>query len=167
MKPKPRLENRSAMPFAAIRAQVPIPFGQYLQPMWSEVHDWLSSVGCKPSGAPITRYLTTDMDRLLDIEVGFPIAEVIPGGSRVSVSLIPEGRYAVYPYYGSYQGLGLVKATADLLEWAEQHGIQWKKSQVDGVEWWEARYENYLTDPDLELDPKKWLTEITFLTQTN
>ena len=40
MNSKPKIEERKAQPYAAIRMQVPIPFGKYLQPAWSKVHGW-------------------------------------------------------------------------------------------------------------------------------
>ena len=103
------------------------------------------------------------MSRKLDIEVGVPFATAVPGNDRISAGVFPAGRYAVLTYTGSYKGKGLVKATAALLEWAEKNTIVWQKSIIDDVEWWDARFESYITDPNKEPDPKKYQTEITFL----
>src|SRR6185369_16534760 len=119
---------------------VPIPFGPLLGPLWKEVSTWLYSKGITPAGPPIIRYLTTDMDKGLDIEVGFPIATEVPGNDRVSVVTLPAGRYAVTVHSGPYDDL--VAATAELLAWAEKNGIVWHTAMIDNVEWWTGRIES-------------------------
>ena len=163
MKPVPEIVVRPEQFFAALRMQVPIPFGKYLQPAWGEVAAWLGRQVLEPVGPPFIRYLTTDMARNLDIEVGFPVGTALPADERIATGSFPAGRYAVLVYTGSYSNQGLVKATASLLEWANKHDIRWQTSTSQGVEWWRARYESYMTDPQQEPDQKKWQTEITFL----
>jgi effector-binding domain-containing protein len=160
---KPRIEYRQEQPYAAIRIHVPIPFGSYIQPLNREVKTWLASRDIKPSGPSIIRFLTTDMTRKLDIEVGWLVATTVPGNERVTMGFIPAGNYAVVMYTGSYRGKGLYNATVALLDWAEKNRINWKKTVINGVEWWESRNEIYLTDPAEEPDPKKWQTELAFL----
>jgi len=158
---EPNLERRSEQNYAVIRQHVSIPFGPVLGQLWKEVSDWLGSKGITPSGPPIIRYLTTDMDKGLDIEVGFPVSSAVPGEGRISGVVFPAGRYAVTVHSGPYDDL--VAATAELLAWAEKNGIVWQTSIMDNVEWWAARIESYPTDPDKEPDPKKWKTELAFL----
>jgi effector-binding domain-containing protein len=161
---QPELVDRKAQHYAVIQTQVSIPFGKVLGPLWAEVGAWLASRNIKPSGAPIIRYLSTDMANKMDIEVGFPVASPVKAAGRVSAVTLPAGRYAVLTYTGSYRGKGLYKATVVLLEWAEQNHITWQKKVIDHVDWWDARFESYLTDPAVEPDPKKWQTELIFLT---
>ena len=160
---KPKLEQRPAQPYAAIRTAVPIPFGKYLPSLWDEVFGWLKNQGVTPSGPAIIRYLTTDMSKKLDLDVGFTIDPAIPGDERVRVEALPAGRYATLLYTGPYKGQGIYKATVALLEWAKENNIAWNVSQKDGVEWWQGRTEFYMTDPDFEPDPKKYQTELAFL----
>jgi len=160
---KPKLEQRPAQPYAAIRAAVPIPFGKYLPTLWDEVLRWLKNQGVTSSGPAIIRYLTTDMSKKLDIDVGFTVDRAIPGDDRIIVDTLPAGRYAVLLYTGSYKGKGLFKATGALLEWGKENNLAWNVSQKDGVEWWHGRTEFYLTDPNFEPDPKKYQTERAFL----
>ena len=135
---EPKIEYRHEIYYAAIRVQVPIPFGKVLPPLWSEVRAWLAGKDMAPSGAPFIRYLTIDMPRKLGVEVGFPVATALPGNDRISTGVFPAGRYAVLVYTGPYKGKGLVKATAALLDWAKANNIAWKTSIREGVEWWEA-----------------------------
>lgn len=163
---EPRLEQRNERPYAAIRMQAPIPFGPILGPLWGEVNAWLAGRGLAPAGAPFVRYITTDMARKLDLEVGFPIAAAplgaaASGNGRVSTGVFPAGRYAVLLYTGNYDGL--VEATAGLLAWGAKNGVVWQTLAEANTEVWEARVEWYLTDPAAEPDPAKWQTELTFL----
>jgi effector-binding domain-containing protein len=160
---KPKLEHRKEQHYVAIRAQVAIPFGKVLGPAWDEVNAWLKSKSLISSGAPFIRYLTTDMSKKLDIEVGVPVAAAVSGNDRISTGVFPAGRYATLVYTGSYNGKGLLKATVALLEWAKENNIVWQTSKIDNVEWWGARIEFYLTDPNSEPDPQKWQTELAFL----
>ena len=162
---KPKLEHRPEQYYAAIRMAVPIPFGKYLQPAWSEVAQWLLDKGIPntESGPAIIRYLTTDMSKKLDIEVGFTIPKAIPGEGRILVDALPAGEYATLLYTGPYKGKGVYKATVALIDWANENNITWNTSMKDGVEWWNGRTEFYLTDPDLEPNPKKFETELVFM----
>lgn len=160
---EPKLERRKKQHYAAIRMAVPIPFGKYLQPAWDEVYDWLQSKGIKPSGPAIIRYLTTDMSKELDIDVGFTVDKAVKGDDRITTDFLPAGKYATLIYTGSYGGKGIFKATVALLEWAKENKIKWNTTKKKSVEWWNGRAEFYFSDPAVEKDPKKFKTELAFL----
>ncbi len=164
MKPTPKIEHCEAHPYAAVRLQVPIPFGTYLQPAWSKVHNWIKAQGLA-HGPAIIRYLTTDMSTKLDMDVGFVMDKAIPGGDGVVTGVLPAGPYATLIYIGSYRGKGIYKANVAIIEWAQANGIVWKTSQVNGKEWWESRVEWYFNDPAVDPDPKSYKTELTFMVQ--
>jgi len=159
---KPSIEYHEAHPYAAVRLQVPIPFGKFLQPAYAKVNTWLAGKGLS-HGPAIIRYLTTDMSTKLDIDVGFTIDQSIPGDSAVMTDILHAGQYATLLYTGSYRGKGVYKANVAIIEWAQANGVAWKTSSIAGVEWWESRVEWYLTDPDLEKDLNKYQTELTFM----
>ena len=161
MNVEPKLEYRKEQPYVAVRAQVGIPFGEFLGGFWGEANAFLARKGLTPSGPPFIRYLTIDMDKELDIEVGFPVASIVEGDNRIKTGVFPEGQYAVYLYFGHYDNL--VAVTADFLAWAEKNKITWQTAINEGVEWWAGRIEWYPTDPDTEPDPQKWQTELAFL----
>jgi effector-binding domain-containing protein len=160
----PRLEDRESQAYVAIRTQVSSPFGEILPGLWREVSAFLTDRGIAASGAPFFRYLTTDMSQKLDLEVGFPVSVsvAVAGNERVSAGILPAGRYAVLLYTGPYDAL--VGVTVELLEWAKKNQIVWKTYLIDNVEWWAGRVEWYPIDPAAEPDPKKWQTELAFLT---
>ena len=126
---QPKLEQRKEQFYAAIRTAVPIPFGKYLPPLWDEVDRWLKEKGISTTsiGPSIIRYLTTDMSRKLDIDVGFTIDKALPGDDRIIVDVLPAGQYATLLYTGPYKGKGIYNATVALLEWAkrESHHLEY------------------------------------------
>ena len=160
---KPKLETRQKQSYAAIRTAVPIPFGKYLQPLWDEVDGRLKSRGIASPGPAIIRYLTTDMSKKLDIDVGFVVDRPARGNERIIADILPAGRYATILYTGSYRGKGIFKATVALLDWAKKNGITWNTTAKNGVEFWNGRTEWYLTDPARETDMTKYQTELAFL----
>jgi effector-binding domain-containing protein len=160
---EPRIESRREQHYVAIRMAVPIPFGKYLQPAWNEVYDWMKNKDVKPSGPAIIRYLTTDMSKKLDIDVGFTIDKAVTGDDRITSDLLPAGRYVTLLYTGPYKGKGIYKATVSLLDWASENKIVWNTTRKNGVEWWNGRTEFYFSDPETEKDPKKFQTELAFL----
>lgn len=160
---EPKIERRKKQHYAAIRMAVPIPFGKSLQPAWDEVYDWLKSKHIKPPGPAIIRYLTTDMAKELDIDVGFTVDKAVKGDERITADFLPAGRYATLLYTGPYKGKGIYKATVSLLEWAKPNKIKWDTTKKKGIEWWNGRAEFYFSDPATEQDPQKFKTELVFL----
>jgi len=160
---EPKIERRKKQHYVAIRMAMPIPFGKYLQPAWDEVYDWMKSKDIKPSGPAIIRYLTTDMSKELDIDVGFTVDKAVKGNKRITADFLPAGRYATLIYTGPYKGNGIFKATVALLDWAKENKIKWNVAKKKGVEWWNGRTEFYFSNPSIEKDPKKFKTELAFM----
>ena len=160
---EPKIERRKKQNYVAIRMAVPIPFGKYLQPAWNEVYEWMMHGNIEPSGPAIIRYLTTDMSKKMDIDVGFTVAKAVKGNDRILADVLPAGRYATLLYTGPYRGKGISKATVALLEWANENKVRWDTSKKKGVEWWNGRAEFYFSDPAMEKDPAKFKTELAFL----
>jgi effector-binding domain-containing protein len=109
-------------------------FGKYLQPAWDEAYDWMKSKDIKPSGPAIIRYLTTDMSKDLDIDVGFTVDKAVKGDDRIIADFLPAGRYATVIYTGPYKGKGIFNATVALLEWAKENKIKGNITKKKGVE---------------------------------
>jgi effector-binding domain-containing protein len=125
-----------------------------------EVRAWLEKQGITPAGAPFIRYRIIDMMTQLDIELGWPVASPPSGTDRICAGVLPVGRYASLVYIGPYEGDGLMKANAALLDWGAQHGIVWDSWQDEHGEAFGARLESYIKDPGNEPDPAKWETEV-------
>jgi effector-binding domain-containing protein len=165
MSTEPKLEYRAAQHFVAIRAQVVRQeLGALLPPLFGEVLAWLEKKGVAPVGPPFVRYLIVDPEmkmRQIQLEVGVPVGAELPGNGRVFAALLPAGCYAVFLHTGPYDGLR--DATSQLLAWAEDSGISWRRSH-DG-KLWDARIESYVANPVQQPDPEKWRTELAILVE--
>jgi len=160
---EPQIEHRQEQLYAAIRTAVPIPFGSLLPPLWKEVNEWLKKKGIVFTGPALIRYLTTDMSKKLDVDVGYALEQPLTGDGRVIVDSLPEGEYATLLYIGPYKGKGVYKANVSLIDWAKENHVVWNTAVRDHSEWWNGRVEYYLSDPDREEDPKKYRAELAFL----
>jgi effector-binding domain-containing protein len=163
---EPTIERRKKQNYLAVRMSVPIPFGKYLQPAWGEVYEWMMQKEIKPAGPALIRYLTTDMSKELDLDVGFTVDKAVRGTHRIRADVLPAGRYATLLYTGPYRGKDIFKATVALLEWAKVKKVQWDTSKKKGVEWWNGRVEYYFSDPATEKDPSKFKVELSFLVKS-
>lgn len=158
---EPKLEQRAAQPYVAIRRQVTMQeLGTVLPPLHDDVMRWLQSKDIASTDAPFFRYLVMDMDKnQFDVEVGWPIATPVTGEGDIIGGALPAGRYGVILNTGPFSDL--VGAHYALLEWGKKHNISWQTSDQDRA--WGARLEFYITDPAEEPDPQKWKTEVAFL----
>jgi effector-binding domain-containing protein len=162
---EPKIEQRPDQHYAAIRANIPMREMPSLPPLWDEVFGWLKSKGITPAGAPLWNYRVIDMEATMEIDVAVPVAAPIEGDGRVLAGVMPAGRYVIALFTGSVMDDGLMRATGDLLAWADKNGVVWDKWQSGATgEGWQARAEIYLTDPDNEPDLNKWETELAFKT---
>jgi effector-binding domain-containing protein len=157
----PVVAERSAQPYVAIRAQVTMQaMAAILPPLAPQVFAWLGERAIPVAGPPFWKYNVIDMDRVLEVEVGVPVATPVDGDDRVLAGVLPAGRYATLRYTGHPDGL--LGATAGLLEWAAQEGLTWDMTNTQDGERWVARLEIYETDPAVEPDMAKWTTQLAF-----
>lgn len=162
---EPKLEERPPAPYVAIAASVDMNgLGPAIGALTGEMFDWLREHAVAPAGPPFVRYLTVDMPKRLDIEVGVPVSDPQSGDGRVTADILPGGNYATLLHIGPYPEL--LPATAHLLTWAADNGVKWAKHQEPDGERWQARLEFYFTDPQEEPDPQRFETELAFLTES-
>lgn len=160
----PQLVERPARPFVAIRTQIkPAQLSEAIDRVFPRLAGWLATKGVKPAGAPFVKYNVVDMERTLQLELGFPVAALVEASEDVHSGTLPAGRYAVSIYLGHYSGLR--DANATLLQSAEQLGVHWDTTSTPDGEVFAARLETYLTDPSQERDPAKWRTELAIKTK--
>lgn len=159
MSTQPKIEQRQAQPYAAIRTRVPMSRLASVAPLNAEALAYLQRLGVAPDGAPFFRYLVVDMEGELEVEAGWPTAELVAGDGRVESGTLPAGRYVVVTHRGHPDQLR--EATAALLEWGAEQGVRWDVS-ADGTRWG-ARIEFSLTDPAEEPDMNNWETELAIL----
>jgi effector-binding domain-containing protein len=157
---QPQVIQRAPQPYVAIPFTVTMAtFPQAADAGFPQLLGWLGDRGVTPAGPPFIRYRVIDMAADLDIEIGAPVTEAVPGDGPVQAGVLPGGRYVTLVRTGPYDGL--VAANAALQDWARDQGIALESSE--GSRRFRGRVEFYRTDPAAEPDPAKWRVEIAYL----
>ena len=111
---------------------------------------YIDELGAKRNGPPFTICPEPEDDGAIEVAVGWPTAEQLPGHGRVESRVLPGGPVAWAVYRGAYTELtGAYRA---LYEWIVEHG-----HETAG----EPR-EVYYTDPDEVPDPADYVTGIVW-----
>jgi effector-binding domain-containing protein len=119
---------------------------QALGQAFQAVREVLTRQGVQADGSPFARWHT--FDDQVDVEAGLMVKAPISPDGKVKPSELPGGPAVMAVHAGPYEGL---KATYDALEaWVARAG-----RTASGAPW-----EIYLTDPSMEPDANKWLTEV-------
>jgi len=158
----PKTEQRKEKHYAAIRATVSMnEIPTVLPPLIPEVSAWLKKNNITPDGPPFFQYLRMDNNNQFLSEVGFPVKEPVKGDSRVRSGSFPAGTYATLTYTGDYKHMKSAHMALD--KWIKENGLKEKhRVNAEGAEWG-TRTELYITDPQQEPDPEKWVTIISYL----
>lgn len=161
MSAAPQITTRAEQPYVAIRARVAIDGLAGLGARFGEVFGWLGARGLTAAGPPFFKYDVIDMMRELQVEAGVPVEAAVQAGDGPVVSgVLPAGRYATVTHAGHPDELpGVTKA---LLDWAARQGLTWDMSPGEDGDHWGCRLEFYLTDPALEPDMSRWVTQLAF-----
>ena len=156
---EPKLDDRPAQPYVGVRSQVPhSELSTVIPQSLDEIFGWLARTGvAKPSGAPFIRYHVINMEDMLDIELGVPVASAVAGEGRLQPGVLPAGRYASLVYTGVANG---IPANGALLDWGAKQGLQWDRWDDPKGDAFAGRYETFITEPDDEPDPAKWESEV-------
>ena len=141
--------DRPAQPVLSIRTRAAVQdLPQVMGKAYGAIMHYLGELGVPPAGAPFVAYFNMDMQDL-DMEIGFPVMQPLPGKGEVQPSEIPGGKAATCLHVGPYPELsGAYQALGD---WVKANGYQ-----ATG-----ASYEFYLNDPE-ETPPEKLQTQIVF-----
>jgi effector-binding domain-containing protein len=153
----PRIVEREETHYAAVAAEVHMPFGEAIGPLMGEAAGYLESAGVKGFGPAVFKYNIIDMPRL-EVELGFVTPGPVAGNERVKADVLPAGKYATVTYFGHYDNLERV--TGVLIGWGKQTGVEWDSSPGPSGEHFVSRVEIYPNGPDDEPNPEKWETQI-------
>lgn len=155
----PSVVERAAQPYAAIEAVVTMQnIGQILPPLHPELAAWLEQAGASIAGAPFFKYNVIDMEREMEVEVGFPVSRPVVGDGKVIAGVLPAGRYATVDHHGHPDQL--VGAVAGLLQWADNEGLVWDMHPTPKGDRWGCRLEIYESEPSVDMSD--WTTKLAF-----
>ncbi|MGN6486598.1 MAG: GyrI-like domain-containing protein [Devosia sp.] len=154
---KPRIVERTAQPYAAVRRQVVMPFGGAIDEAMGKLFGGLEARGIQPAGAVFFKYDVVRMPEL-EIEFGVELAAPLHNPGDLVGGMLPAGRYAELTYFGHYDHL--IDANAALIDWARAEGLAFDmEARADG-DHFASRVEFYLNSPEEEPDPDWWQTVV-------
>ncbi|WP_297094941.1 GyrI-like domain-containing protein [uncultured Draconibacterium sp.] len=144
------LDEVKEMTYAGIRETVPfIEVSREMSEMYSEISRFLAQKEIEMAGMPFALYHLMDEENI-DLECGIPIDADVEGNRTVKVATFPTTTCACLDFYGDYSNLQ--EGHIALQKWVEAHGFNLASAPM----------EIYLTDPQQEPDPAKWLTRICY-----
>lgn len=153
----PKIVEFGPKSYIAVRLPVMIPFGEEMDPAFDELFSAFSGAGAQPDGIEFVKFNLIDMPRL-EIEVGMTTEACIPRSGRMVSGVLPRGRFVSMTYTGSYDGL--YDATAMLIGWAKEKGIDWDVEVTPNGDRFACRLEIHENNPSTEPDPSKLVTTI-------
>jgi effector-binding domain-containing protein len=158
----PVVEYHEEQPYVAIRVTIDMQkIPTVVPPLIGEVANWLEKRNIPDVGPCFFRYLSCTQNGRITVDAGFPVAKAPEGDERVQPGSFPAGQYLKVTHLGDYSNLR--EAHMFLESWAGRNGLTLEDElHPEGVEWG-SRTEIYVNDCELEPDPEKWQTDITFL----
>lgn len=157
---EPKVIERRAQPYVAIRRIVRIPFGTVASKTLADLRRGMRKRGIESVDAPFFRYNIIDMPGALEIDFGAPTAAEESGDDVLVSGVLPAGRYASLTHTGPYTGL--MQANGALLDWVAAAGLKLDMHSSPAGDVFGCRLEIYPTDPKVEKDRSKWVTELAF-----
>lgn len=155
----PKIVERPAQPYIAIREQVRIPFGAIVDRAIPELMERANALDVENPGPVFFKYNIIRMPEL-EVEFGVPTTQRFNGDDRLTSGVLPAGRYASLTYWGHYDNL--IEVTALLIGWAKEKGLAWDSKTLADGDHFACRLETYTNDPSQEPDPDKWETVLEF-----
>ncbi|MBN9311234.1 GyrI-like domain-containing protein [Devosia sp.] len=153
----PRVVERKAQPYVAVRRAVTIPFGDVIPAAMEALFAAVNAQQLQPSGPVFFKYNFINMPDL-EIDFGVPLAASVPAPDGLVAGIVPAGRYVEATHLGHYDKL--MDATAAVIDWARSRGIRWDAIETPEGDSFVARLETYPNGPDDEPDPDRWETII-------
>ncbi|HEX7351789.1 GyrI-like domain-containing protein [Brachybacterium sp.] len=154
----PTLVQRAPTPYAALAASVTMAeLDTVIPAALDEVAARLAARGIAPIGPPLIRYRVIDMDGLLQIENGWPVADLAGAPDSLVLDTLPGGTYGSATYRDVREG---VAGNAALLDWGREQGHMWDRWDTPEGDAFASRIELFLTGPEEDPDPATWLNEV-------
>lgn len=135
--------------YVAIRAEIDV---TGIQTFYESSFRKIMDTGVKIEGGfPTGLYYTWDMENMKsDMAAAIPVAKgtLPPEGTKLIT--LPAGKALLINFYGDYQNIG---AAHELMEtYLLANDLEFKGPAI----------EEYVTDPETESDPNKWLTKVIY-----
>lgn len=152
----PKVVERPASPYVAVKAQVTLPFDDEIPAILGRLFSYLRQNRLEGTGQVFFKHNVVDMPHI-EMEFGVPVEQVVEVPEGFVSGVLPAGRYAEITYFGPYDDLITVNAV--LIGWARLAGLVFDSRQQADGEWFAHRTEICHNSPE-EPDPQKWQTTV-------
>ena len=116
------LVELSKQPILAIRTRTSLEdLPKVISASYSKLMAYMDELGEPPTFAPFTAYYNQDL-RDLEVEMGFPVAKILPDKDEIHSSFIPAGKAATCMHEGPYSEMKMTYR--DLFIWADKNGYE-------------------------------------------
>lgn len=119
-----------------------------LSDCYSQIKNYLNSIGEVIAGPPFVGFLNNDMEKL-EIDVGYPVRKKIEGKGNIIASDMPAGKKVSCVNVGSYEKIE--PSYLEIKEWLKENNYR-----PEGIS-----YQFFLDDP-LEIPDGELQTEIVY-----
>ncbi|KKB13524.1 hypothetical protein VE25_01455 [Devosia geojensis] len=157
---EPKIMELPGRPYLGVRKIVKIPFGTVASKALADLKRRMKKRGIAATDAPFFRYNIIDMPSALEIDFGLPTERQESADDLLVAGTLPAGRYATLTHTGHYRNL--IAANGALLDWVKAQGLQLDTHPSPAGDVFGCRLEIYPTDPKVEKDSSKWVTELAF-----
>jgi len=124
-------------------SEIPAKMKEFFGELWR----FIKAGNVEIAGPPFALYHSWN-ERDTVVEVGFPVGPGAVGEGRIQAMALPGGKVVAGMHAGPYEKL--VDSYHAMMAWMKANG-----HEPAGRMW-----ETYLTDPEMEKDPAKWLTQM-------
>lgn len=142
------IKDMPAMDYIGIREKIKgAEIGPKLNEFYTALMSEIKKQGVEQSGPPFTINYSANGDTY-DMEAGIPVKTSMIVSGIIKSGNKPAGKALVIKYYGDYAGTGMVYQQG--FEFLNQNNLKASAAPL----------EFYITDPMMEKDTAKWLTEV-------
>lgn len=114
--------QKNEQPALSIRTRIPVEkLPQQIAESYDKMAAYLKETGKFLSDVPFVAYHSMDM-QALDVEIGFPTAETLPGRDDIKTSCIPAGKIVFCMYRGPYSEME--PTYNEMTVWIENNGYK-------------------------------------------
>lgn len=119
---KIELLEQKAQPVLAVRTRTAVTgLPKVIGESYMKIMGYMNEVGAQPADAPYTAYYNLDMEDL-DVEMGFPVAQLYPDKEDIKAGEIAAGKFACAIYKGPYAGME--QSYNQMFGWIEENGYK-------------------------------------------
>ncbi|MUN65016.1 AraC family transcriptional regulator [Kocuria sediminis] len=145
---EPRVVDVGEQTTAVVAGKVPVTeLRAFFDAAFHELGERIGRGELRPTGPALSLY-HSEPGAVVELEVGFPVAETVAPAGSVVVGRIPSTRAVTVTHHGDYDGLG--SSWERLRAWAQERHLR------VGAPLWEV----YVTEPHPGDDPRDMVTEL-------